>query len=336
MNQLHESFSDTKGIEKKQEYNQQIVAMEGDEQYNPEDRGYQPNSSTSSDEFQPNGDREGKGKGVETSTENKSLNHHASVLDRVQSSGRALFSSTITDKGVSEYCSGQKGSGLPNSSASSAAHKLIYDSRPKLNGNSPAMPRETLRSTGELQRSDADFDAFSEQNSSTDVIHNGTALYEPGEPTDVGGYKSLDGLDVVELLSRPDQCESPMIPEPNELTPFEAARLREAMFASGSAWPFWDQLLNFNPDFMAKPEISGTDFQAHLGTQDPEEARGIWLRQWNDVLSSYTDEVWGDLSPLATMARQEIRQWTDDGASRNPNTKALGRLRLVLAHVRGY
>lgn len=146
-----------------------------------------------------------------------------------------------------------------------------------------------------------------------------------------------DGEDVVQLLSMPD--EEPNYSEFDEfLSEDEAARLHAALFSGGSSHLVLDRLLNFEPDFLHNPARVHETI-SHLGTEDPEIAHGVWLQQWYGVLNSYTDEVWGDLRALVKEARQEIEEvessvpHTD---TRTPESKALERLRQILAHVRGH
>ncbi|KAF7559594.1 hypothetical protein G7046_g4582 [Stylonectria norvegica] len=150
----------------------------------------------------------------------------------------------------------------------------------------------------------------------------------------------LDGSAVVNLLDGPsDEVDAAIFGhvQDEDLSPEAVAKLHEALFASTTTESRWDDLLNFTPDFVAHPNMS-SDAQLHLGTQDPTEARSIWLHQWNDVLSAYTDQVWGDLEPLAAEARREVEELTTEEAvpGRTPETKALDRLRQILAHVRGH
>ncbi|MBP0718385.1 hypothetical protein J8I33_34355, partial [Burkholderia sp. AcTa6-5] len=66
--------------------------------------------------------------------------------------------------------------------------------------------------------------------------------------------------------------------------------------------------------------------------------RQVWLQQWGGVLEAYTDEVWGDLDALVAKAKSEVDELTanpDASSAGNAELKALGRLRQILAHVRG-
>jgi hypothetical protein len=163
-----------------------------------------------------------------------------------------------------------------------------------------------------------------------------TTLEASTKARSIKEQEALDGSDVVAYLSQPDDWESLPVEEPEELTVSEIARLQDALFGSGSTWPFWDQLLNFSPDFVASTAGSDRSAEMHMGTTDTELARSIWLKQWNDVLSSYTDEVWGDLGPLTTAVKRELQECTQTEVSQHPSTTALSRLRLILSHVRGH
>ena len=56
------------------------------------------------------------------------------------------------------------------------------------------------------------------------------------------------------------------------------------------------------------------------------------LDEWSSVLRSYTDDVWGDLLPTIHEVREELEEAKRGGIL---NDKALGRLRMVLNHIRG-
>jgi hypothetical protein len=85
------------------------------------------------------------------------------------------------------------------------------------------------------------------------------------------------------------------------------------------------------PSTEAYPE----DSYQYFGDITRNMARQMWMEQWEDVLSRYTDEVWGSLLPLVVEAREEVKAIKDDylGATIE-QSKALRRLKLVLDHVR--
>lgn len=167
----------------------------------------------------------------------------------------------------------------------------------------------------------------------------------PTKSSSVAEQELRDGAAVVQLLDGPSDELDAVVFSPDDrldddgLTPQAAANLREALFSptGNQSQQRWDSLLNFTPDFVNDPGAS-LDAQLLLGTADPVEARSIWLHQWGDVLSAYTDHVWGDLEPLAAQARKEVEQLTskDQVSDQAPESKALDRLRQILAHVRGH
>ncbi|KAJ6445527.1 Solute carrier family 25 [Purpureocillium lavendulum] len=119
------------------------------------------------------------------------------------------------------------------------------------------------------------------------------------------------------------------------LSSIEAARLRGALFAGdlGDTRSHWDRLLNFRPEGVDNP----VDMQQLLGTTESSAVDSIWLQQWSDVLTAYTDEVWGDLGPLAAEAKHEVDRLSSRNAQTQDNggTMALNRLRQILAHILG-
>ena len=146
-----------------------------------------------------------------------------------------------------------------------------------------------------------------------------------------------DGADVVQLLSLPGDptADSGRLDGNDDaLSPAEAARLREALFGGGGTGSRarWDRLLNFTP----RGANDAADLQLLTGTADIPTAESVWLQQWDSVLAAYTDEVWGDLGPLAAEARHEVGLLSDQGQRmEETEPKSLARLRQILAHVRG-
>jgi hypothetical protein len=74
----------------------------------------------------------------------------------------------------------------------------------------------------------------------------------------------------------------------------------------------------------------------YFGRDIPQgAAREMWMDQWEGVLTRYTDEVWGNLLPLVTEAREEINAMKENpSGSTLEQSKALRRLRMVFNHVR--
>lgn len=277
-------------------------------------------------------------KGPENSNGKGKVEDTASIADRVQSSGKAIFKSVMSDRGIPDVATNGKGNGESSASVHSTTHQSVFGTEHQRNRQSSAMAQQSFRlDRGEHQTADA-FEAFTAGESpKTDVgVHRSSPMETLAGNKSIMDQEALDGADVVDLLLRPDDVDSMLAQKSDELAPIEAARLQDALFGTGSTWPFWDQLLNFNPDFVVGSEDSGRNAEMHMGTSDTEIARSNWLRQWNDVLSSYTDEVWGDLGPLAAEAKRELEQCADTEEGSGPSITALARLRLILTHVRGH
>lgn len=158
---------------------------------------------------------------------------------------------------------------------------------------------------------------------------------------DVQRAELADGSAVADLLSQPG-LEDAMMPTKEELnddmSPETAASLRQALFGTESSVQssLWDSVLNFKPKFVTNSDAYATDAQMHLGPVAKHDVASIWYQQWDQVLSNYNNEVWGDLAPLVSEAREEVKVLVADGKERQPGqADALGRLRMVLAHLRG-
>ncbi|KAG6223893.1 hypothetical protein E4U48_004223 [Claviceps purpurea] len=254
-----------------------------------------------------------------------------SSINRPQSSGDALLGYALSDLAIFGTETGQKGTESSRSVSSYTAHQSSYEPLTS-SGQTFRFSNDANAAT----RTEAQFNVFVQGSGFSDSEHLGHLLAQPPIGAKPLKQRSLDGIDVVELLSRPERCEPPPRLEYDELTSVEAARLHEALFGSEIPRPVWDQLLDFNADFCVRPETSSEECKAHMGTPNVKEARSIWLQQWSDVLSSYTNEVWGDLGSLAKDAEREIENSEQDNVASNAGLIALERLRLVLAHMRGH
>ncbi|KAK6958109.1 hypothetical protein Daesc_000902 [Daldinia eschscholtzii] len=146
-----------------------------------------------------------------------------------------------------------------------------------------------------------------------------------------------DGMDVVELL---DSGYGEIEETDLALTDTEQATIHHHLFGDDESGgrPLrkrWDDALNFFPGLGSN---SGGihEYANLLGTSDMEEARSIWVSQWQGVLSSYTDEVWGELRPLVNQAREELTSLSEPYEEALPSKlKAVRRLQQLLRHIRG-
>ncbi|KAG5953361.1 hypothetical protein E4U53_005837 [Claviceps sorghi] len=259
-----------------------------------------------------------------------------STAGRMRSSGRALLNTALGDLPALGVQTGQKGNEDSVTSSSYEAHQSIYGSQGSSKSELFASSSRTFKPTNDATAANARFDAFAQGSSIGESVYPEHITAQP--PVAAGSLQqsNMDGIDVVRLLSQPESCELPPQSDVDDLTPVGAVRLQQGLFGSETAWPFWDQLLNLKAEFLINPEPFNTEYEAYMGTSNLEEARNIWLQQWNEVLTSYTDEVWGDLSPLAKAAKSEVAGTDQDKTNNRPSFQALERLRLVLAHVRGH
>ncbi|KAH6854385.1 hypothetical protein B0I37DRAFT_28861 [Chaetomium sp. MPI-CAGE-AT-0009] len=154
----------------------------------------------------------------------------------------------------------------------------------------------------------------------------------------VAEQEARDGADVTALLSGDGDLDQVFDHANEPPAPGDLAGLREALFGErpgqGSSSPVaWDDVLNFIPEFLRAPD---NQLSMHMGTSHRDEAWQAWIDQWSRVLTSYQDEVWGDLSSLVEEARSEVRQIEEaKPGERPPEPTALLRLRAILGHLRG-
>ncbi|KAJ1333732.1 hypothetical protein MN608_03728 [Microdochium nivale] len=167
-----------------------------------------------------------------------------------------------------------------------------------------------------------------------------------------------DGLEVVRLLES-DAYEEVMAETAEDepiLTSEERASLRRALFGnvqhstatSTSTHSIdWDDLLNFVPSYVTDNGAQGVALAVgdrqrveHFGRSETGESQRNWAEQWAQVLTRYTDEVWGDLSSLVHEAQREVQD-AEDGArpvaAGGPSEfPALRRLQQILGQIRGF
>ncbi|KAH7030816.1 uncharacterized protein B0I36DRAFT_322521 [Microdochium trichocladiopsis] len=159
-----------------------------------------------------------------------------------------------------------------------------------------------------------------------------------------------DGLDVVRLLNS-NMYEEVMAATSEDEPIFseeERISLRRALFGDGldgtGDRPIdWNNLLNFVPSYVAVNDSdlgAAKERMAHMGTDQLGESQRVWEEQWAQVLTRYTDEVWGDLSSLVREARREV----ENAETEQPGPVAVGdpsgfpalrRLQQILGQIRG-
>lgn len=184
---------------------------------------------------------------------------------------------------------------------------------------------------------------------------NGVTENDYGHPVDYD-----DGAEVRMLLSDPsfmaDTVPSDMMMEDTtEQTPAdlfgenfsaEEQQIAEKIKATlpppathSVIWP--DNPLNLRPEFAALAasnphlaqeliELASTIGDGAQSYVDPVMQQHL-LNEWQDVLNSYTDEVWGDFLPVVKAAREQLAE-VKAGTERL-DTKAVARLKLILGHV---
>lgn len=215
----------------------------------------------------------------------------------------------------------------------------------QMNGESSSTvgPGPSFR-TGGIHKADSNsFSQFLDGSDLTSV----TQSPQPGKSRTgaASEMEASDGSAVVELLTQPDTDISNSLQEDfgEDISAGTVEALRASLFNAtytSSHSASWDNLLNFTPQYVLNPAEGVAEARLHLGTSDRRAIRDGWIQQWGNVLSSYTDEVWGDLLPLATEARREVAELSTHAADPSQEhlelPSALGRLRMILTHVRGF
>lgn len=299
----------------------------------------------------------GEGKGKEPATDAKQPDAGDSMLCRIGKSAADLSRSIIRPASTTSDLADVVASGKPRPPSSS---KHVA-----LEGSSSAAPTTSGIRSGQTEaHTAAEEQSFSDFLDSTmTFVLAAPAELEPisQEPTrgspgptihrnmravvasSVAEQQERDGLEVVRILSRLEKgvpnYEGEIVVSETELK-----GLRQALFGDGSPAELsandWDNALNFVPEilgdggFGSKGPDASADRYSHLGVTDPAEAGSLWLEQWNRVLTSYTDEVWGDLSGIVKRAQTEIEQVRQGSYFRPATAPAVQQLRSILTHVR--
>ncbi|KAF5973676.1 hypothetical protein FBULB1_8159 [Fusarium bulbicola] len=275
-----------------------------------------------------------------------------SITSRLQASGRLALHAFGTSPDISGQRPDEKASSSGSSITGRNSSSTGEASSHRLHSTAPG---ESLRSQANLVSgaSAEAFDAFFNADSKLEVENASQhgrlpnqSHHVPSTPSAISEQEKMDGAALVNLLDDSSGALDGVLlgahdpdAEDEGFTPEAAAKLREALFTADSAFSGfrWDDLLNFNPEFLDQsgPEA---DFerQLHFGTTSADEVRNSYLDQWDKVLNGYTEYVWGDLEPLIAEARREVVGVKNQGLDAVPRTKALDRLRQILGHVRGF
>ena len=276
-----------------------------------------------------------KGKGKDTASD-------TSIVARLQSSSSMLSRAVLSSSTLSGASGTLAGSSVAakagGSRSSSSLGESAYVAYGDVNGRHgvPSHPSSGFRSTRIASDESEKFENFLDKHDQ-DPGFTTSQLIDRSNPG-ANLNQARDGSAVIELLSSLDELdEVSSIMEGDHFGDFRGAdMLRQALFETPSSGHVpWDHLLNFNPSFVSTPKGDSSEAFNQLGTESVDEAREMWVNQWREVLSSYTDDVWGALEPLMVAARQEVDATADNGKDTKTGNGALQRLRMILAHVRG-
>lgn len=313
-------------------------------------------SSTQQDKENP------KGKGLATGDTDQDATTQVdqdSVISRLGQSAAGLSRSVFQGTPAANDLANVATSGKPGAASSSNKPVAWAESSSAAAGLSSA-------NSGSFRSTQADAHVAAEEAAFSDFLDNTSVLVhtEPvgfekswqaatssvpkstgyGPPRDltlssVGEQEERDGMDVVHLLSQADE-QLPENDEDIKISEPELRSLRQALFEDGTAQisaSDWNNILNFVPDFLRGEDgrvdpVESSHMQ--LGVVDNAEAGELWLQEWNRVLTSYADEVWGDLGDLVREARAEVEQVKTGQEGQRTDPRALRQLRSILTHVR--
>ena len=305
----------------------------------------------------------GKGKGKETDAQGtrEPRGDGSSMLSRIANSTVGLANSMLSgtpSSSVLASAASEKGSTSALAAGEARSHHAEDSAqfRPDFAGG-PAQPFRATQAQSHVAAEEAAFSDFldstpvfqpSGASQMDDATWHMTSVKETGsDPSDLGAttFSSVaeqerhDGEAVVALLLDSNE-HLPDSLEDDVLSPAQRENLRRALFggqpsASAGENIDWNHVLNFIPDYLRDQEPN-MDSYLDTGLSDPAEAWDSWIGQWQDVLTRYQDEVWGDLDSLVKEARQEVEQLAQAQKDEpSPETPALRRLRAILGHLRG-
>lgn len=245
---------------------------------------------------------------------NSAANLSSSVL-----SSRSIGSPRPEDMGLTD----KSGPG-PSSSSHAAANQTLatHDGI-----RTSAISRPRFGETSERDvKSEGKFQGFL-GHAPPNVDHGARALETPwrdaqqsgGRDRTVDDQERRDGEEVSALLADPASLQfTDSIGF--ESVPAQQPRLRAALLGhEGVPSSTWDNLLNFWP----------------VADENLKSSKSAWLAQWDDVLTRYTDEVWGELGADAKQAKEEVEAELEHNEDDEGGLPSLRRLRQILAHLRG-
>ncbi|OLN92871.1 hypothetical protein CCHL11_08828 [Colletotrichum chlorophyti] len=271
----------------------------------------------------------------------------SSFVARLATSATNLSRSALTGRldpeGLQSGAS-SKSQPMATFSSSSSVHESAHRGATAVFGQPNTRPSADSAFASSRQSSsatgDSPFRDFMQARASVPYVGHPSNL-----PSDVKEQEARDGQEIVDLLNGPGDWGDYGYGDDDDsnfqtfISPQEEISLRMALFSSNEKRVpcNWDSLLNFEPDYLQGNDKIA-EIHQHFGVADARKARAMWMDSWSDVLTSYTDEVWGDLGSLAREAHREIQEARVDGGQETDTggMRALLRLRQILAHVRGH
>lgn len=312
---------------------------------------------------------------LQASSSNKQDSMLSRIANSTTSLANSMLSGAPSNSTLAHSISGEKGS---SSTAGISAVKQGESSTPiqqdKIRGSS-FRPSQAHTHAAAEEAAFADFlDSADELTTPGENDLQTAWQYHLATPSKLSaGFTSVaeaqqhDGEDVINLLMQDGEQFEP--PEEETLSPEDMETLRRALFGNSSGRGQMDSLtdpMNFIPAHLRHPETEHY-VQLYMTKKDKERASGVvvpdgseimrdemeigsdvqneeaqqtfaWLEQWDDVLTSYMDEVWGDFGGLLREARKELQELerVEESREQPPDTKALRRLRAILGHLRGH
>ncbi|ROW11449.1 hypothetical protein VMCG_01400 [Cytospora schulzeri] len=304
----------------------------------------------------------GKGKGKEMASGEKQSDTEDSIMSRVGKSATELSRTMLQGTSAAGDLADVAVSGKPGAPSS---NKPVA-----LNESSSAVPPSSTFKNSVFRSGQAEAHTAAEESAFSQFLDDNSAFVTAkpiglelawheatrGSPShniygqstvavvaSVAEQQEQDGIEVAHLLSQTDE-DMPKHGGDIMVSETELVTLRQALFEDGLhaqlSGTDWNNALNFIPDFLrgngAGGEENGPSVNSYLnlGVTDPAEAGSLWLEQWNRVLTSYTDEVWGDLGDLVKKAKTEVEQLKEGNNAEPTDTPAVRQLRSILKRVR--